>query len=131
MKNSNARDSIIGNEALSLLYQLHDKIDNARDDQERQTIIDGLKDVLDTPTTALDDLEPPERVKHRGCPKGSNRSLPSDPQEKKKKKEKKGDDSTHGEDCSTVQKGRKRQTSSSTASSSKKTDWEFDLKQKR
>lgn len=104
MKSSNAPDTIIGN--VSVLYQLHDKIDNARDDQECQTIIDRVQDVFNTPTTALDDVEPPERVKHHGHPKSSNCSLPSDPQDKKK-----GDDSTYGEDCSTVQKGRKRQTS--------------------
>lgn len=77
LKSSNAPDTIIEN--VSLLYQLHDKIDNARDDQECQTIIDRLQDAFNTPTTALDDVEPPETVKHHGHPKGSNCSLPSNP----------------------------------------------------
>ena len=111
--NSNVSDSVIGNKALDLLYQLHDKIDNARDDQERDSIICSLESIVNASTTALEDHIPPERVKARGRPKGSQRlPVPSDTKDQGKDK---SSDDQDGEGCiSQSEKNEKRQGSEST-----------------
>lgn len=110
---------------------MEDKINNTRDYQERRRILESLKSILDTPTTALEDLDPPQKIKHRGRPKGSQRlQVPADSKAQEKEKPSVSDD---GDECpieGDENKG-KRQASESTpdAQPPKKIRVVFNLKQ--
>lgn len=96
--NSNADVNIAtDNNSLAILYRLQDKINKARDYQERRRILERLQSILDAPTTALEDLNPPQKMKHRGRPKGSQR-LPV-PADSKAQEREKSSVSDHGDEC--------------------------------